>query len=241
MGIPRRRFLQLAAGAAVLPAVSQSAFAQAYPSQPIRIIVGFAAGSGSDIFARLMAQWLSERLGQSVIVENRAGAGGNIATEAVAKSQPDGYTLLQVVPAHAVNDTLYEKLNVNFLRDLTPVCGIGRSPFVLVTNLSVPVSTVPEFIAYAKANPGKLNFASPGIGTGIHMAGELFKLMAGVNMVHVPYRGAAGAMTDLIGGQVQHVRHHGGLDPAHQSRQGPFARGDHGRALRAVARTADGG
>jgi tripartite-type tricarboxylate transporter receptor subunit TctC len=203
MKLERRRFLHLAAGAAALPVVSRAAFAQAYPAQPVRIIVGFAPGSGSDIFARLMAQWLSERLGQTVVIENRPGAGGNIGTEAAAKSPPDGYTLLQTVPAHAVNDTLYDKLSVNFLRDLVPVGGTARVPFVLEVNLSVPVTTVPEFIAYAKANPGKLNFASPGIGTGIHMAGELFKLMAGVNMVHVPYRGAAGAMTDLIGGQVQ--------------------------------------
>jgi tripartite-type tricarboxylate transporter receptor subunit TctC len=203
MKLLRRRFLHLAAGALAVPAVSRLAWAQAYPTQPIRVIVGFSAGSGSDIFARLMAQWLSERLGQSIIIENRPGAGGNIGTEAAAKSPADGYTLLQTVPAHAVNDSLYEKLNVNFLRDLAPVAGVARVPFVLVVNLSVPVSTVPEFIAHAKANAGKLNFASPGIGTGIHMAGELFKLMTGVNMVHVPYRGAAAAMTDLIGGQVQ--------------------------------------
>ena len=203
MRLPRRRFLHLTAGALAVPAVSRLAWAQAYPTQPIRIIVGFSAGSGSDVFARLMAQWLSERLGQSVIIENRPGAGGNIATESVAKSPPDGYTLLQTVPAHAVNDSLYEKLNVNFLRDLAPVGGTARVPFVLEVNLSVPVSTVPEFIAYAKANPGKLNFGSAGIGTGIHMAGELFKLMTGVSMVHVPYRGAAAALTDLIAGQVQ--------------------------------------
>jgi tripartite-type tricarboxylate transporter receptor subunit TctC len=203
MKLVRRRFLHLAAGAAALPVASRLAFAQAYPGQPVRIIVGFAPGSGSDIFARLMAQWLSERMGQTFVIENRPGAGGNIGTEAAAKSPPDGYTLLQTVPAHAVNDTLYDKLNVNFLRDLVPVGGTARVPFVLEVNLSVPVTTVPEFIAYAKANPGKLNFASPGIGTGIHMAGELFKLMTGVNIVHVPYRGAAGAMTDLIGGQVQ--------------------------------------
>jgi tripartite-type tricarboxylate transporter receptor subunit TctC len=203
MKLIRRRFLHLAAGAAALPVASRVAFAQTYPTQPVRIIVGFAPGSGSDIFARLMAQWLSERMGQTFVIENRAGAGGNIGTEAAAKSPPDGYTLLQTVPAHAVNDTLYDKLSVNFLRDLVPVGGTARVPFVLEVNLSVPVTTVPEFIAYAKANPGKLNFASPGIGTGIHMSGELFKLMTGVNIVHVPYRGAAGAMTDLIGGQVQ--------------------------------------
>ena len=203
MGIPRRRFLQLAAGAAALPAVSRAAFAQAYPSQPIRIIVGFAAGSGSDIFARLMAQWLSERLGQPVLIENRPGAGGNIGTEAVVKAPPDGYTLLQWVPANAVNNSLYEKLSFNFLRDIAPVAGTARAPYVVVVNPELPVKTIPELIAHAKANPGKLNFASAGVGTGIHMAGELFKLTAGVNMVHVPYRGAAGAMTDLIGGQVQ--------------------------------------
>jgi tripartite-type tricarboxylate transporter receptor subunit TctC len=203
MGIPRRRFLQLAAGAAALPAVSRSASAQAYPSQPIRIIVGFAAGSGSDIFARLMAQWLSERLGQSVLIENRPGAGGNIGTEAVVKAPPDGYTLLQWVPANAVNNSLYEKLSFNFLRDIAPVAGTARAPYVVVVNPELPVKTIPELIAHAKANPGKLNFASAGVGTGIHMAGELFKLTTGVNMVHVPYRGAAGAMTDLIGGQVQ--------------------------------------
>ncbi|MET0669156.1 MAG: tripartite tricarboxylate transporter substrate binding protein [Xanthobacteraceae bacterium] len=203
MGIPRRRFLQLAAGAAALLAVSRSASAQAYPSQPIRIIVGFAAGSGSDIFARLMAQWLSERLGQSVLIENRPGAGGNIGTEAVVKAPPDGYTLLQWVPANAVNNSLYEKLSFNFLRDIAPVAGTARAPYVVVVNPELPVKTIPELISHAKANPGKLNFASAGVGTGIHMAGELFKLTTGVNMVHVPYRGAAGAMTDLIGGQVQ--------------------------------------
>ncbi len=203
MGIPRRRFLQLAAGAAALPAVSRSASAQAYPSQPIRIIVGFAAGSGSDIFARLMAQWLSERLGQSILIENRPGAGGNIGTESVVKAAPDGYTLLQWVPANAVNNSLYEKLSFNFLRDIAPVAGTARAPYVVVVNPALPVKTIPELIAHAKANPGKLNFASAGVGTGIHMAGELFKLTAGVDMMHVPYRGAAGAMTDLIGGQVQ--------------------------------------
>ena len=203
MKLPRRRFLQLTAGAVALPAVSGRASAQAYPSQPIRIIVGFAAGSGSDIFARLMGQWLSERLGQTVLIENRPGGGGNIGTEAVVKAPPDGYTLLQWVPANAVNNTLYQNLNFNFLRDIAPVAGTARAPYVAVVNPELPVKTVPELIAHAKANPGKLNFASAGVGTGIHMAGELFKLMAGVNMVHVPYRGAAGAMTDLIGGQVQ--------------------------------------
>jgi tripartite-type tricarboxylate transporter receptor subunit TctC len=203
MKLPRRRFLHLAAGATALPTLSRTADAQAYPTQPVRIIVGFAAGSGSDILARLMAQWLPERLGQPVLIENRAGAGGNVGTEAVVKAAPDGYTLLKVVPANTVNDTLYEKLSFNFIRDITPVAGMVRVPYVLVVNQSVPVTTVPEFIAYAKANPGKLNFASAGVGTGIHMSGELFKMLAGVNMVHVPYRGAGNAMTDLIGGQVQ--------------------------------------
>ncbi|HZO44825.1 MAG TPA: tripartite tricarboxylate transporter substrate binding protein [Xanthobacteraceae bacterium] len=203
MKLPRRKFLHLAAGAAALPALPRSAHAQAYPAQPVRIIVGFAAGSGSDIMARLMAQWLGERLGQSFIVENRAGAGGNVGTEMVVKAPPDGYTLLKVVPANTVNDTLYDKLPFNFIRDIAPVAGMVRVPYVLVVNQSVPVATVPEFIAYAKANPGKLNFASAGVGTGIHMSGELFKIMAGVNMVHVPYRGAGNAMTDLLGGQVQ--------------------------------------
>ena len=203
MKLPRRRFLHLAAGAAALPALSRSANAQAYPTQPVRIIVAFAAGSGSDILARLMAQWLAERLGQPIVVENRPGGGGNLGTEAVVKAPPDGYTLLKVVPANTVNDTLYDKLPFNFIRDIAPVAGMARVPYVLVVNQSVPVATVPEFIAYAKANPGKLNFASAGVGTGIHMSGELFKLMAGVNMTHVPYRGAGNAMTDLIGGQVQ--------------------------------------
>ncbi len=203
MKLRRRRFLQLAAGAAALPALSRTALAQAYPSQPVRLIVGFAPGSGSDIFARLMGQWLSERLGQSIIIENRPGGGGNIGTEAVVKAPPDGYTLLQWVPANAVNNSLYEKLSFNFLRDIAPVAGTARSPYVVVVNPNLPVKTIPELIAHAKANPGKLNFASAGVGTGIHMAGELFKLMTGVNMVHVAYRGAGNAMTDLIGGQVQ--------------------------------------
>ena len=203
MKLLRRQFLHLAAAAAALPTLSRTAIAQAYPTQPVRIIVGFAAGSGSDILARLMAQWLTERLGQPIVIENRAGAGGNVGTEAVVKAAPDGYTLLKVVPANTVNDTLYDKLSFNFIRDIAPVAGMVRVPYVLVLNQSVPVTAVPELIAYAKANPGKLNFASAGVGTGIHMSGELFKLMAGVNMVHVPYRGAGNAMTDLIGGQVQ--------------------------------------
>lgn len=203
MGIPRRRFLQWAAGASALPAMSRIAAAQAYSSQPVRIVVGFAPGSGSDIFARLMGQWLGDRLGQSVIVENRPGAGGNIGTESVVQATPDGYTLLQWVPANAVNNSLYQNLGFNFLGDITPVAGTARSPYVVVVNPNLPVQTIPELIAHAKTNPGRLNFASAGVGTGIHMAGELFKMMAAVDMVHVPYRGAAGAMTDLIGGQVQ--------------------------------------
>ena len=203
MRIQRRRFLQLAAGAVALTALPRLASAQTYPSQPIRLIVGFAAGSGSDIFARLMAQWLSERIGQSVIVENRPGAGGNLATETVVKAQPDGYTLLQWVPANAVNNSLYPNLSFNFLNDIALVTGTARSPYVVVINPALPINSIPELIAYAKANPGKLNFASAGVGTGLHMAGELFKMMAGVDMVHVPYRGAAAAMTDVIGGQVQ--------------------------------------
>ena len=203
MKIQRRKLLQLTASAVALQAVPYVARAQSYPSQPIRIIVAFAAGSGSDIFGRLMAQWLTERLGQTVLVENRPGGGGNIGTEAVVKAQPDGYTLLQWVPGNAVNNSLYPNLSFNFLRDIAPVAGTARTPYVVVVNPDLPVKTIPELISYAKANPGKLNFASAGIGTGIHMAGELFKIMAGVNMVHVPYRGAAGAMTDLIGGQVQ--------------------------------------
>ena len=200
----RRQFLQLTAAALAAPALSRSAFAQAYPSQPIRIIVGFAAGSGSDIFARLMAQWLSERLnGHTVLVENRAGGGGNVGTESVVRATPDGYTLLQWVPGNMVNNTLYQNLNFNFLRDIAPVAGTARTPYVVVVNNDQPVKTIPELIAYAKANPDKLNFASAGVGTGIHMSGELFKMMTGVDMVHVAYRGAGNAMTDLIGGQVQ--------------------------------------
>jgi len=199
----RRHILKLAGSALALPAVSRMALAQAYPSQPVRIIVGFAAGSGSDIFARLMAQWLSERIGQTVLVENRAGGGGNVGTESVVRAPADGYTLLQWVPGNMVNNTLYQNLNFNFLRDIAPVAGTARTPYVVVVNPELPVRTVPELIAHAKANPGKLNFASAGVGTGIHMAGEQFKMMAGVNMVHVPYRGAGNAMTDLIGGQVQ--------------------------------------
>jgi tripartite-type tricarboxylate transporter receptor subunit TctC len=189
MKLPRRQFLHLAAGAAVLPAVSRIARAQAYPTRPVRIIVGFAAGGPADIVARLIAQWLSERLGQPFVIENRTGAASNIGTEAVVRAAPDGYTLLTCVTVNAVNATLYDKLNFNFIRDIAPVASIARDPFAIEVHPSVPVKTVPEFIAYAKANPGKINMASAGIGSGNHIAGELFKMMTGVNLAHVPYRG----------------------------------------------------
>jgi len=203
LDLPRRRFLHLAAGAASLPAFSRLSWAQSYPIRTVRIIVGFAAGTGADILARLMGQWLSERLGQQFVIENRPGAGTNLATEAVVRSAPDGYTLLAVSPANAINAALYEKLNFNFIRDILPVAGIMRTPNVMVVNSSVPAKSVPEFIAYAKANPGKISFASAGNGSGSHMSGELFKMMTGVDMVHVPYRGGGPALTDLLGGQVQ--------------------------------------
>jgi tripartite-type tricarboxylate transporter receptor subunit TctC len=203
MKLPRRTFLYLTAGAAALPAVSRIARAQAYPTRPVRIIVGFPPAGGADIVARLIGQWLSERLGQQFIVENRPGAGSNIGTEAVVRAPPDGYTLLLVTSPNAINATLYDKLSFNFTRDIAPVAGLTRDPNVMEVNPSVPVKTVPEFIAYAKANPGKINMASAGNGTGGHVAGELFKMMTGVNMVHVPYRGAGPALTDLVGGQVQ--------------------------------------
>ncbi len=203
MNRSRRQFLHLAAGAATLPAVSRFAWAQSYPARPVRIIVGFAPGGPSDILARLMGQWLSERLSRPFIVENRPGASSNIGTEAVVKASPDGYTLLMVSTTNAINATLYDKLSFDFIRDIAPVAAITREPHALVVNPSVPAKTVPEFIAYAKANPGKINMASPGNGTGPHMAGELFKTMTGADMVHVPYRGAGPAYTDLIGGQVQ--------------------------------------
>jgi tripartite-type tricarboxylate transporter receptor subunit TctC len=203
MKLLRRRFLHMAASAAALPALSHVARAQAYPTRPVRIIVGFAAGGGVDITARLIGQWLSERLSQQFIIENRPGAGTNIATETVARARADGYTLLLVNPANAVNATLYDKLNFNFMNDFAPVAGIMRVPNIMQVNPSVPAKTVPEFIAYAKANPGKVNMASGGTGGGDHMAVELFKMMTGLVMIHVPYRGAAPALTDLIGGQVE--------------------------------------
>ena len=187
----------------MLPAVPRIATAQAYPTRPVRLIIGYPPGGSADITARLLGQWLSERLGQPVVVESRPGAGTNIATEIVVNAPPDGYTLLLVAPANAINPTLYEKLNHNFMRDIAPVAGLIRFPNVIVVNPSVPAKTVPEFIAYAKANPGKLNMASSGAGSTIHVSGELFKMMTGINMVHVPYRGGAPALTDLISGQVQ--------------------------------------
>jgi tripartite-type tricarboxylate transporter receptor subunit TctC len=203
MKLPRRRFLQLAAGAAVLPAASWIAGAQAYPSRPARIVVPFAAGGSTDIIARLIGQWLSERLGQQFVIENRPGAGSNIGTEVVVNASPDGYTLLLVGASSAINATLYEKLNFNFLRDITPVSGIISIPFIMVINPSFPAKTVSEFIAYARANPDKVHMASGGNGTAGHLSGELFKMMAGINMVHVPYRGEAPALTDMLGGHVQ--------------------------------------
>jgi tripartite-type tricarboxylate transporter receptor subunit TctC len=203
MKLPRRNFLHLAAGAAALPTVSRVAWAQAYPSRPVRIIVGFAPAGGTDIMARLIGQWLSERLGQQFVVENRPGAGTNIATEAVVNAPPDGYTLLLACLPNASNATLYDKLNFNFIRDIAPVASIARDTFAIEVNPSVPVKTVLELIAYAKVNFGKINMASGGIGSGNHIFGELFKMMTGVNLVHVPYRGAGPALVDLIGGQVQ--------------------------------------
>jgi len=203
MKLPRRRFLHLAAGAAALPAISRVGWAQAYPTRPVRIVVGFAAGGAADIAARLIGQWLSERLGQSFVIENRPGAGSNIATEAVVNAAPDGYSLLLVSGANAINATLYDKLNFDFIRDIAPVASLTREPNVMVVNPSVQAKTVPEFIAYAKTMPGKLNMASSGTGTSIHVAGELFKMMTAVNMQHVPYRGGAPAITDLLSGQMQ--------------------------------------
>ena len=203
MTLRRRQFLSLAGAAIALPAVSRLARAQAYPARSVRVIIGYTPGGSADITARLMTQWLTERLGQSFVVDSRPGAGTNIATEAVVNAPPDGYTLLLVAPANAINATLYEKMNHVYVRDIAPVAGIIRFPNVVVVNPSLPVKTIPELIAYAKANPGKLNMASSGNGSTIHMSGELFKMMTGVNMTHVPYRGGAPALTDMIGGQVQ--------------------------------------
>jgi tripartite-type tricarboxylate transporter receptor subunit TctC len=203
MKLPRRTFLQLAAGAGALPAVSRIAWTQAYPSRPVRLIVPLGPAGATDITARLVGQWLSERLGQQFVIENRPGAGGNIGTEAVVHAAPDGYTLGLFGAPSAINATLYDKLNFNFVRDIAPIAPIVRFPYIMVVNPSVPAKTLPEFIAYTKANPGKISMASPGIGSTPHVSGELFKVMTGTNMVHVPYRSAAAVITDLLSGQVQ--------------------------------------
>ena len=202
MKLARRQFLRLAAGAAALPAVSRIAWAQTYPSRPVRIIVPYAPGGAPDIVARVMAQWLSERLAQSFVIENRPGAGGNIGTEAAVRAAPDGYTLLYVVTANAISATLFDNLKFNFIRDIAPVAGIIRVPNLVSVNLSVPVETIPQLVIHAKANPGKLNFGAPTAGT-IPLSGELFKMMTGVNIVHVPYSNSAQAVTDLLAGQMQ--------------------------------------
>ena len=199
----RRHFLHLAAGAAALPALSRIARAQAYPSRPVRLIAPFPPGGSVDLTSRLIAQWLTDRLGQQFIVENRPGAGGNIGSEVAAKAAPDGYTILLYSAANAISARLYDKLAYNPTADFAPVAAVGRAPNIMVVNPRVPAKSVPEFIAYAKANPGKVNMGSSGIGTSIHVGGELFKLMAGVNMVHVPYRGSAPMLIDMVGGQVQ--------------------------------------
>ena len=203
MKVPRRKFLHLAVAAAALPVVSEITRAQTYPARPVRVIVPFGSAGATDIVARLIGQCLSERLGQPFVIENRPGAGGNLGIEAVVRAPPDGYTLALVGAPSAINATLYEKLNFNFIRDIAPVANILRFPNVMVVNPSVPAKTVPEFIAYAKANPGKLNMASPGNGSTPHVTGELFKMMTGINMVHVPYRSVAAGMTDMLSGQVQ--------------------------------------
>src|SRR5256712_2949350 len=202
MKLPRSRFLHLAAGAAVLPALSRVSRAQAYAKRPVRIVVGFAAGGSTDIGARVIGQWLQERLGQPFVIENRPGAGTNIATETVVRAPPDGYTLLMVGPSSAVNATLYDKLDFVFLRDIAPVASLIRQPQIMLANPSVTTQTVPELIAYAKANPGKITMASAGVGSAGHLVGEFFKMMAGVDFIHVPYRGAGPALADLLGGQV---------------------------------------
>jgi tripartite-type tricarboxylate transporter receptor subunit TctC len=203
MKLARRTFLHLAAGAAALPSVSRVAWAQSYPTRPVRILVGFAAGQAIDIIVRIVAQSLSDQLGQQFVIENRPGAGGNLAAEVVVRSPADGYTLLAVGMNNMINATLYERLSFNFIRDIAPVASILRAPQVMLVNPSVPARTMPEFITYAKANPGKINMASAGIGSPTHLSGELFKMMTGINMLHVPYRGSPAALTDLIAGQVQ--------------------------------------
>src|SRR5215510_7076423 len=203
MKFARRQFLHLAAGAAVLPAITRFACAQSYPTRPVHIVVGFGAGTGLDMYARLIGQWLSERLGQPVVIDNRPGAGTNLATEQVVNSPPDGYTLLMASTAAFTNAALYSNLRFNFVRDIAPVASLSRGAFVMVVDPSFPAKTVPEFVAHAKANPGKINMASGGIGTANHVAGEMFKALAGVDMVHVPYRADGAVITDLLGGRVQ--------------------------------------
>ena len=205
MKLPRRRFLHLAAGAAALPAVSRVAWAQAYPTRPVRIVVAFPPGGANDIHARMIGQWLHERLGQPFLVENRPGSGGNLGVEAVVRSPADGYTLLILTVAHSVNKSVYEKLSYDLLRDIAPVAALFRAQYLMMVNPRTPAKTVPEFIAYVKANPGKINFGSNGVGATGHLAGELFKMMTGVNMLHVPYRGETPALTDLVAGQVHVV------------------------------------
>src|SRR6516162_272143 len=202
MKLPRRNFLHLAGGAAALPAVSRIARAQTYPTRPVRLLIGFAPGGTQDVVGRLLGQWLTERLGQQVIIENRPGAASNIAAEAAIRSPPDGYTLFMIGPNNAINASVYDKLRFDIVRDSAPVAGIIRVPNVMEVNPAVPVTSVPEFIAYAKANPGKINFASGGVGTSVHVSGELFKMMTGVNIQHVTYRGVGPALTDLFAGQV---------------------------------------
>jgi tripartite-type tricarboxylate transporter receptor subunit TctC len=203
MKFSRRKILQLTAAMTALPALPHMARAETYPSRPVHLIIGYLPGGSADLTARMMGQWLSERLGQQFIVESRPGAGTNIATEAVVRAPPDGYTILLAAPANATNAALFAKLNFDFLQDIEPVAGLIRFPDVVDVNPGVPVHTIPELIAYAKANPGKLNFASSGVGSTLHVAGELFKMMAGVDIVHVPYRGGSPAMVDLLGGRVQ--------------------------------------
>jgi len=203
MSLSRRRLMRLAGAAAALPVLPRFAWSQAYPSRPVRIVVGFPAGSTTDVMARLIGQWLSERLGQPFVVENKVGAAGNLAAETVVRSPADGHTLLLIAPGYAINATLFQKLNFNFLEDIAPIATINGTPFVMEVHLSVPATTVPEFIAYAKAHPGRINMASAGNGTLQHLAGELFKMMTGTDMMHVPFRGAPQALTDLMGGQVQ--------------------------------------
>jgi hypothetical protein len=241
MRFPRREFLRLAGAAVALPAVARLARAQAYPARSVRLIIGYPPGGSADITARLMTQWLTERLGQSFIVESRPGGGTNIATEAVINAPPDGYTLLLVAPANAINATLYEKLNHNFLRDIEPVAGLIRFPNVVVVNPSVPVNTIPELIAYAKANPGKLNMASSGNGSTIHMSGELFKMMTGVDMIHVPYRGGAlGPDRHDRRAGAGDVRQYPDRSRIREERKVAWIGGDRGDALRGAAGPSDG-